>query len=45
MQLNRRSWLKMSPAALFGLDAMFTCERSNAAAVGPNDNIKVTKIE
>ncbi|MCC6538923.1 MAG: galactonate dehydratase [Bryobacterales bacterium] len=24
---------------------MFTCERSHAAAVGPNDSIKVTKIE
>ena len=45
MQLSRRSLLRMSPAALFGLDALFTCERSNAAAVGPNDKIKVTKIE
>ncbi len=45
MQLDRRSWLKISPAALFGLDALFTAERSDAAAVGPNDNIKVTKIE
>ena len=30
---------------LVGLDALFTCERTNAAAVGPNDEIKVTKIE
>ena len=35
----------MGPAALFGLDAMFTAERTQAAAVGPNDKIKVTKIE
>jgi galactonate dehydratase len=45
MQMNRRSWLKISPAALFGLDAMFTADRTDAAAVGPNDTIKVTKIE
>jgi galactonate dehydratase len=31
--------------ALFGLDAMFTAERTDAAAVGPNDSIKVTKVE
>lgn len=35
----------MAPATLFGLDAMFTAPRTNAAAVGPNDVIKVTKIE
>ena len=45
MQIDRRSLLRMGPAALFGLDAMFTAERTNAAAVGPNDKIKVTKIE
>ncbi len=46
-QINRRSWLRamLSPAALFGLDALLTAERTAAAAVGPNDNIKVTKIE
>ena len=46
-QINRRSWLQamLSPAALFGLDALLTAERTDAAAVGPNDNIKVTKIE
>ncbi len=31
--------------ALFGLDAVFTAERTDAAAVGPNDKIKVTKLE
>src|ERR687889_312983 len=47
MPIDRRSWLRMltAPAALVGLDAMFTAERTNAAAVGPNDKIKVTKIE
>ncbi|MBI3209949.1 MAG: galactonate dehydratase [Candidatus Solibacter usitatus] len=35
----------MTPAAFAGLDALFTAERSDAAAVGPNDIIKVTKIE
>jgi galactonate dehydratase len=45
MSPDRRSFLRLTPAALFGLDALFTCERSSAAAVGPNDNIKVTKIE
>ena len=45
MPFDRRSFLRLSPAALFGLDALFTAERTNAAAIGPNDNIKVTKIE
>jgi galactonate dehydratase len=31
--------------ALLGLDSVFTTEPANAAAVGPNDNIKVTKVE
>src|SRR5262245_61218518 len=46
--LSRRALLRqalMTPAALAGIDALFTAERTNAAAVGPNDNIKVTKIE
>jgi len=45
--LNRRSLLRSALAAgtLFGVDALFTAERTDAAAVGPNDNIKVTKIE
>ena len=46
-QMNRRSWLRGLTGAggLFALDAAFTAERTNAAAVGPNDNIKITKIE
>src|SRR5258708_18133554 len=46
-QIDRRSLLRgaLASGALFGLDALFTCERTNAAAVGPNDKIKVTKIE
>ena len=45
--MNRRSWLRTMAGVggLVGLDALFTCERTNAAAVGPNDEIKVTKIE
>ncbi|HYP05517.1 MAG TPA: galactonate dehydratase [Bryobacteraceae bacterium] len=45
--MDRRSWLRtmMAPAALMTLDATFTAERTDAAAVGPNDKIKVTKIE
>lgn len=45
--IDRRTLLKglLTPATLFGLDALFTCERGSAAAVGPNDNIKVTKLE
>ncbi len=43
----RRTFLRQAAAAggLFGLDAMFTVERTDAAAVGPNDEIKVSKIE
>ena len=45
--MDRRSLLRglIAPGALFGLDAMFTAERTNAAQIGPKDNIKVTKIE
>ena len=32
------------PAAVFGLEA-FNTKRTDAAAIGPNDEIKVTKIE
>lgn len=44
---TRRSFLRsaLGAAGLFGLDALFTCERTDAAAVGPNDQIKVTKLE
>jgi galactonate dehydratase len=46
-QIDRRSLLRgaLATGALFGLDAMFTAERSEAAAIGPNDAIKVTKVE
>ncbi len=46
-QLDRRSLLRsaLGAGALFGLDALFTADRTNAAAVGPNDKIKVTKVE
>jgi galactonate dehydratase len=46
-QFNRRSWLRTMVGAggLAGLDAMFTCQRTDAAAIGPNDSIKVTKLE
>ena len=45
--MNRRSWLRglVGAGALVGLDAMFTAERTDAAAVGPNDSIKVTRID
>ena len=46
-QMNRRSWLRglIGSGALVGLDAMFTAKRTDAAQVGPNDKIKVSKIE
>ena len=46
-QFSRRSLLRgaLTAGALFGLDALFTAERTDAAAIGPNDSIKVTKIE
>lgn len=46
-EIGRRSLIRSALAAgtLFGLDALFTTERSDAAAVGPKDNVKVTKIE
>ena len=46
-EMNRRSWLRtmMGAGGLYAADAMFTCERSSAAQIGPKDNIKVTKIE
>lgn len=45
--MNRRTWLRslIGSGALFGLDATFTAERTDAAQIGPNDKIKVTKIE
>ena len=46
MQMDRRSWLRgvMAPAALFALDA-FKPARTALAAVGPNDKVKITKVE
>lgn len=46
-RMNRRSWLRglAGAGALVGLDALFTAERTDAAAVGPNDSIKVTGID
>lgn len=46
-RMNRRGWLRglAGAGALFGLDALFTAERSDAAAVGPNDAIQVTRVE
>ena len=46
-QMNRRSWLRglAGAGALFGMDALYTAERTDAAAIGPNDEIKVTKVE
>lgn len=43
MAIDRRTLLR--GAGVLGMDAMFTAARSDAAAVGPNDTIKVTKIE
>ena len=43
MSMDRRTLLR--GAGLLGLDTMFTAERTDAAAVGPNDVIKVTKLE
>lgn len=41
--IDRRSWLRgmLGPAALLG----FNAQRSDAAPIGPNDSLKVTKIE
>ena len=46
-EMTRRSWLRTiaGVGSLAGLDAVFTCERTDAAAVGPNDKIKITKLE
>src|SRR5262249_4862327 len=46
-QLDRRSMLRgaLAAGAAFGSDTLFTTARTSAAAVGPNDAVKVTKIE
>lgn len=45
--MDRRALLRggLATAATLGFDAAFTAQRTDAAAVGPNDKIKVTKIE
>jgi galactonate dehydratase len=45
--MDRRSWLRglAGSGALLALDSVFTAERTNAAQIGPKDNIKVTKLE
>jgi galactonate dehydratase len=45
-QIDRRSWLRslIAPGALLSLEAM-RAKRTDAAQIGPKDNIKVTKIE
>src|SRR4051794_1690166 len=45
--IDRRSLLRgaLATGTLFGLVALFTADRTDAAAVGPNDAIKVTKVE
>ena len=45
--INRRSLLRsaLATGTLYGIDALFTTERTSAAAIGPNDSIKVTKLE
>lgn len=45
--MDRRSWLRglVVPGALFGLDSIFTAKEAAAAPIGPNDSIKVTKVE
>jgi galactonate dehydratase len=46
-EISRRSVLRgaLATGSLLGLDALFTTERTSAAAVGPNDAVKVTKVE
>ncbi|MFN0103895.1 MAG: galactonate dehydratase [Bryobacteraceae bacterium] len=46
-KIDRRSLFRgmFGSAAVLGMDAAFTAQRTDAAAVGPNDQIKVTKIE
>src|SRR5271157_2732392 len=46
-EVGRRSAIRglAGTGALLGLDEAFTAEPSPAAPVGPNDSIKVTKIE
>ena len=45
--INRRHWLRLvaAGATFCGLDAVFTSPRTSAATGGPNDTIKVARIE
>jgi len=45
--IDRRTLLRAmtGAGAAFGLDSLFTTERTDAAQVGPRDDIKVTEIE
>jgi len=48
MKWNRRDWLRsllLGPAALFSLESFAAKRCDAAAAIGPNDKLKVTKIE
>ena len=44
---DRRSWLRglMAAGAATGVNSAFVAQRTDAAAVGPNDKIKVTRID
>lgn len=44
---GRRSWLRglMAAGAATGVNSAFVARRTDAAAAGPNDRIKVTRIE
>jgi galactonate dehydratase len=46
-EVNRRATIQglIGSGALLGLDSAFTAQPSPAAPIGPNDNIKVTKLE
>ena len=46
-EVDRRSTIQglIGAGALLGLDAAMTAEPSPAAPIGPNDNIKITKLE
>jgi hypothetical protein len=46
-EMNRRSVIKgiIAMGAFGALDSVFTAEPSAAAQIGPNDKIKVSKIE
>src|SRR5829696_5221418 len=47
MNFSRRSWLQtmLAPGAMAALEAIAAPQRSDAAPIDPNANIKVTKVE